>query len=189
MLVALRGCAVKFYTMMKNEGIIIVVVGFCNSKGDMNVWTTFHGNTSDICWDISLQIQNLLVTQEEKTKHHESNEDPPTVDHESLEQVSLQSIQKLLSYFSLTRAAIRRICLLTWLKTMCFSLCLSEERKAHTGFMQETSSGYTNLHRQNRINKRTCYVILTCDMVNHPSSLMTTVVGVILPGFEINAHS
>ncbi len=42
---------------------------------NINVWTTFHGNPSKSCWDISLKTTNvnLMVAPEEKSEDHQSH--------------------------------------------------------------------------------------------------------------------
>lgn len=39
----------------------------------MSVFTQFHGNSSQICWDVSLKTANVLVKLEEKSRAGVSN--------------------------------------------------------------------------------------------------------------------
>ncbi len=51
--------------------------------GGMNVWTKFHDNPSNSCWDISLKTTNvhLLGALQEKSDDHQSQYDSFSGDH------------------------------------------------------------------------------------------------------------
>lgn len=44
-----------------------------NADGDMKVYTQFHGNPSNSCWDTSLKTTNAYLLVENKTEDHKSH--------------------------------------------------------------------------------------------------------------------